>query len=349
MDKIVQFLTSYNFEVQVFLLIFATLLLRFYGNKIMRRYVLKARRSKTIWDDALMHGLKRPINIVVLTLGFSYVALLINDTLTYDLKQEIIIIRNVLIVFSLGLFVLRFIGKAEQIYVRRNKLDKERLNTINAITKLLKVSVIITTTLILMQSLGINISGVLAFGGVSGIAVGFAAKDLLSNFFGAVMIYLDKPFHIGDWIRSPDKEIEGTVEDIGWRQTKIMTFAKRPIYVPNSVFSTITVENPSRMSHRRIYENIGVRYADFAQMSKLVADIKKYLQESKHIDHKQSLIVNFNKYADSALEIMVYCLCKETDWIKFHAVKQEVLLDIGKIIERYKAEIAYPTMTLTQS
>ncbi len=349
MDKIVQFLTSYNFEVQVFLLIFATLLLRFYGNKIMRRYVLKARRSKTIWDDALMHGLKRPINIVVLTLGFSYVALLINDTLTYDLKQEIIIIRNVLIVFSLGLFVLRFIGKAEQIYVRRNKLDKERLNTINAITKLLKVSVIITTTLILMQSLGINISGVLAFGGVSGIAVGFAAKDLLSNFFGAVMIYLDKPFHIGDWIRSPDKEIEGIVEDIGWRQTKIMTFAKRPIYVPNSVFSTITVENPSRMSHRRIYENIGVRYADFAQMSKLVADIKKYLQESKHIDHKQSLIVNFNKYADSALEIMVYCLCKETDWIKFHAVKQEVLLDIGKIIERYKAEIAYPTMTLTQS
>jgi len=80
-----------------------------------------------------------------------------------------------------------------------------------------------------MQTLGYSISGVLAFGGIGGIAVGFAARDLLANFFGGFMIYMDRPFDVGDWIRSPDQEIEGTVEKIGWRLTTIRTFDKRPL------------------------------------------------------------------------------------------------------------------------
>ena len=113
-----------------------------------------------------------------------------------------------------------------------------------------------------MQLFDYSVSGLLAFGGIGGIAVGFAAKDLLANFFGGLMIYLDRPFSVGDWIRSPDKEIEGTVEDIGWRLTRIRTFDKRPLYIPNSIFASISVENPSRMSNRRIYEKIGIRYDD---------------------------------------------------------------------------------------
>ena len=87
----------------------------------------------------------------------------------------------------------------------------------------------------------------MAFGGIGGIAIGFAAKDLLANFFGALMIFLDRPFSIGDWIRSPDREIEGVVEDIGWRSTKIRTFDKRPLFIPNSAFASLTVENASKM------------------------------------------------------------------------------------------------------
>ena len=90
-----------------------------------------------------------------------------------------------------------------------------------------------------MQTLGFSVSGVMAFGGIGGIAIGFAAKDLLANFFGALTIYLDRPFSEGDWIRSPDREIEGIVENIGWRLTVIRSFDKRPIYVPNSVFASI--------------------------------------------------------------------------------------------------------------
>ena len=160
------------------------------------------------------------------------------------------------------------------------------------------------------------------------------------------MIYLDKPFKVGDWIRSPDKDIEGVVELIGWRQTIIRTFDKRPIYVPNSVFSIITVENPSRMSHRRVYENIGVRYNDIKQMEKIISEIRSYLEKSKDVDKKQALIVNFNKFSESSLDIMVYCLVFETDWIKFHVLKQKILLDIANIIFDNGADIAYPTTEL---
>ena len=84
--------------------------------------------------------------------------------------------------------------------------------------------------------------------------MGFAAKDVLANFFGTLMLLVDKPFVVGDWIRSPDREIEGTVEDVGWRTTRIRTFDRRPLYVPNANFASLTVENPQRMENRRIYE-----------------------------------------------------------------------------------------------
>ena len=116
----------------------------------------------------------------------------------------------------------------------------------------------------ILQSLGVSVSGLLAFGGIGGIAVGFAARDLLANFLGGLSIYLDRPFTVGDWIRSPDREIEGTVEEIGWRMTRIRTFDQRPLYVPNSIFASVALENPSRMNNRRIYETLGIRYEDAA-------------------------------------------------------------------------------------
>ena len=98
------------------------------------------------------------------------------------------------------------------------------------------------------------------------------------------MIYLDRPFSVGDWVRSPEKEIEGTVEDIGWRLTRIRTFDKRPLYIPNSVFANISVENPSRMTNRRIYETLGIRYSDINSMSQIVSQVKAMLKAHDSID-----------------------------------------------------------------
>jgi hypothetical protein len=97
-------------------------------------------------------------------------------------------------------------------------------------------------------------------GGIGVVALGFAAKDMFANLFGGRMIYLDRPFSVGGWIRSRDREIEGTVEPIGWRLTLIRTFDQRPLYLPNAVFTTIAVQNLSRMTNRRSDERISERH-----------------------------------------------------------------------------------------
>ena len=176
--------------------------------------------------------------------------------------------------------------------------------------------------------------------------MGFAAKDLLANFFGGLMIYLDRPFSVGDWVRSPDKEIEGTVEDIGWRLTRIRTFDKRPLYIPNSSFASISVENPSRMSNRRIYETVGIRYADINAMGSIVDQVTAMLIKHPEIDTQQTMIVNFNRFSASSLDFFVYTFTKTTDWIEFHKIKQDILLQVAAIIEANQAEIAFPTSTL---
>ena len=243
--------------------------------------------------------------------------------------------------------LLRLISRIETNMTTVEYLSRPMdVTTATVIRKLLHASIVITAGLVILQSYGISVSGVLAFGGIGGIAVGFAAQDLLANFFGALMIYLDKPFSVGDWIRSPDRQIEGTVEDIGWRQTVIRTFDKRPLYVPNSVFTRIAVENPSRMSNRRIYETLGVRYDDADKVASIVDSVRTMLRNHQEIDQKQTLIVNLNLFGPSSLDFFVYSFTKTTDWVKYHEIKQDVLLKIEDIVASAGAEIAFPTQTL---
>jgi MscS family membrane protein len=218
--------------------------------------------------------------------------------------------------------------------------------TADAVAKLLRLIVFILAGLTVLQSSGVSISGILAFGGIGGIAVGFAAKDLLANFFGGLMVYMDRPFHVGDWVRSPDKEIEGTVEQIGWRLTRIRTFDQRPLYVPNATFTSISVENPSRMRNRRIYEHVGVRYDDVDKVKAIVDEVREMLRHHPEIDTQQTLIVQLNRFGPYSLDFMVYTFTKTTQWVQYHEIKQDVMLKIAEIILRHGAEFAFPTQTL---
>jgi len=218
--------------------------------------------------------------------------------------------------------------------------------TVQLVGKVAKLTVTVLIILPVFQLLGISISGILAFGGVGGLIVGMAAKDLLANFFGSIIVYLDRPFKVGDWIRSPDRSIEGTVEKIGFRVTAIRTFDKRPLYVPNSVFTNISVENPSRMSNRRIYETIGVRYQDSRKLPAIIAAVRSMLEQHPDIDDNQTLIVNFNSFGASSLDFFVYTFTKTTNWVEYHEIKQKVLLEILNIIHQHDADCAFPTRTL---
>ena len=264
----------------------------------------------------------------------------ITDLLLEDISSS----RSAIIIVALAWFVFLFIQNIEASYVNTEKdID---LTTVHAISKLARISVVITTMLMMLQTLGFSVSGVLAFGGVGGIAIGFAAQDMLSNFFGGLFLYLDRPFVVGDWVRSPDREIEGTIEKIGWRVTVIRTFAKRPLYLPNSIFSKISVENPSRMQNRRIKETIGIRYDDAAKMQIITTQVEKMLKNHAEIDTNKTLMVNFNSFAPSSLDFFIYTFTKTKNWEEYHSIKQDILLKVMKIIADNGAEIAFPTSTI---
>ena len=230
----------------------------------------------------------------------------------------------------------------------RGPRDSDDRATISAVARLARITVWVLSALMVLQSVGVSVSGLLAFGGIGGIAVGFAAKDMLANFLGGLSIYLDRPFAVGDWIRSPDRSIEGTVEDIGLRVTRIRTFDQRPLYVPNSTFSSVSLENPSRMTNRRIYETIGVRYEDASRVAKIVSDVQTMLTAHEDIAQDRTMIVNFNHMGPSSLDFFVYAFTKTTNWVEYHAIKENVLLQILEIVESNGAEIAFPTHTIHQ-
>jgi MscS family membrane protein len=160
------------------------------------------------------------------------------------------------------------------------------------------------------------------------------------------MLYWDKPFSTGDWIRSPDKEIEGTVESIGWRLTVVRTFDKRPLYIPNGIFSTISIENPSRMTNRRIKQVIGLRYCDIDKMAAVTSGIKEMLKNHPEIDQNQTTFVNFVAYNNSTLDIMIYTFTKTTVWVRYQEIQEDVLLKVADVVASHGAEMAFPTRTL---
>ncbi|MCZ4677315.1 mechanosensitive ion channel family protein [Citrobacter sedlakii] len=250
---------------------------------------------------------------------------------------------------GITIIIILFIRKSYIMidFFEQKQIQKGRdITDSRVISKILKITVVSLVLLMYGEHFGMSLSGLLAFGGIGGIAVGMASKDVLSNFFSGVMLYFDRPFSIGDWIRSPDRNIEGTVTEIGWRMTKITTFDHRPMYVPNSVFSSISVENPGRMTNRRINTVIGLRYEDADKTGVIVDAIRTMLKEHPGIDQSQTLLVYFNEFADSSLNIMIYCFTRTTVWQEWLAIQQEIYLKIINIIQSKEADFAYPSQTI---
>jgi MscS family membrane protein len=343
-----QWLSSFNQEwswvLQVFMIVLATVFVNFFAKRILAKGLQRLHRTDTQWDNILLEAMSRPLTWIVWLVGLSIASHVIYAETESSIFTATNLVRDVGILICFTWFLLNFIRAAERELSRdSDQIDK---HTVVALGKLIRLAILITAGLIIMQELGFSIAGILAMGGIGGVAVGFASKDLLANFFGGLIIYLDKPFTEGDWIRSPDRGIEGTVEEIGWRITKIRNFESRPIYVPNSVFLNIIVENPSRMENRRINETIGLRYSDLESMDKIVAEVKAMLIAHQDIDSNRTLIINFIEFAGSSVDFLVYTFTKTTEWVKFHQVKQDVMLKISGIIEANGAEIAFPTSTL---
>ena len=340
--------------VEIFAVVTITLLVRYIAMYMLKILAKQLEKTKNVWDDALLEAAHKPLSWFILIFGLLWAIQISEGYLASGLfsANNLELVRQLTFIILIMYFLVRFINLAEvrilDNLTNESESDQTKFDptTLHALAKLLRLSVVISAVLVALPTVGIEITALLAFGGVGGLAIGFAAQDLLSNFFGGLMIYLDRPFAIGDWIRSPDRNIEGTVESIGWRLTVVRTFDKRPLYVPNSVFTTLALENPSRMSNRRIKETIGIRYQDANKMGIIVEAVKLMLQNHEEIDSNQTLIVNFNSYGASSLDFFIYTFTKTTDWIRYHEIKQDVMLKVIGIVHSNGADFAFPTTTL---
>lgn len=311
-----------KFVLIIFIIIFINITTRIILNTLKKQFS----KTNNVWDDCIINSIYKPFTMLVWILGIVFTLEAFNNDLKiFNISSDFLInLKRAGIIFVIALFLNNLSRNLQEVIVLNNKNNNVDVDeaTYEAITKIVRLSIIITSGLIILQTFGFSISGVLAFGGIGGVAVGFAAKDMLANFFGGLMIYLDRPFRKGDWIRSPDRELEGTVENIGWRQTSIRNFRKNVIYIPNSVFMNIIVENPSRMTHRRIREVIGLRYKDLPKMINIVDEVKTMITNHNEIDHSQTTIVNFDSYNDSSIDFFIITYAKTTQWVKYHEIKQ---------------------------
>ena len=310
--------------------------------KILKQIKKHSSSTKTQIDDHLISAISAPLKLLI-WYGWLYFSLV---ELTSEIPPLSQIVSYIVIapVFILTWGILRLISNTETYMLEQEgSVDKD---SVRLFTRLIKILFVFAIILGVAQFYGYAVSSILTLGGVGGIVVGFAAKDMLANIFGGLMIQMDKPFSTGDWIRTTDKSIEGVVEKIGWRMTRIRTFNKNPVYVPNGIFATIPIETPSRMTNRQIYEVIGIRYDDIAQMESIIEKVQELLAKSKNIDHKEPCRVYFDLFNASSLDFVIWAFSSSTDATEFKTFKGKLLLDIAQIISDHGAEIAYPTQTL---
>ncbi|MEE4303125.1 MAG: mechanosensitive ion channel family protein [Wenzhouxiangella sp.] len=335
---------------KAFAVILGALLLELVYRIFVNRLDRLAGKSGHMWDDAVVYAGKRPVSLLIWWQGLIIAARIIapnTDMFAFD-PTWLDMGQQLGLVVAATWFFFRLTSGFEKAFVeeRRKRDEHVDLTTVTVLGRIVRIAFVLTGVLTALSILEIPISGFLAAGGVGGIAVGLAARDLLANFFGGFTVFMDRPFSVGDWVRSPDREIEGVVEHIDWRITTIRKFDKRPMYVPNATFTTVTLENPSRMTHRRIAEHIGVRYDDFGVLRKVVAEIREYIMNHEALDTTQTTMVHFDRFGASSLDIMIYCFTKTVVWTEYHEVREDVLVGVGEIIESHGAEIAFPTRTL---
>ncbi len=334
----------------VFLIVLATLLFNFVQRRLMKYLGQMAANSENLWDNALHHAAGRPVTLIIWLIGITMAAQAIpveGEGQILD-ANLIVKLRQIGVLFGIAWFLFIFVKNIEKNIIENARRDERKIDqtTVNALGRVVRITIIVTVMLIALDTMGVNVSGLLAAGGIGGLAVGLAAKDMLANFFGGITVYVDRPFSVGDWIVLKEKGIEGVVENIGWRQTTIRKFDKRPVYVPNAIFTTASVENPSRMSHRRINETIGLRYDDLNRMEAITDEVREMLNAHPEIDQKQTLMVQFNALNASSVDFFIYCMTHTVNWEHYHKVKQDVLLKIQEIVNNNDAQIAFPTRTL---
>jgi MscS family membrane protein len=212
------------------------------------------------------------------------------------------------------------------------------------VRKAVKVFFVITGAVMVVQNLGYSVASLLAGVGIGGAALAFASKDAVANVFGSIVIFVDRPFMVGDWIEIG--ETEGTVETVGIRVTRVRTFANSVVTIPNAQFTTLPIHNWSRMRKRRIKIDVGLTYdAEPDQLRAAVEAIRTIIRGDDRLD-QDFFLVNFHDFGESSLNIFCYLFTRTTNWTEHMQVREEFLLAVMEAMAKLRLEFAFPTRTV---
>jgi MscS family membrane protein len=210
--------------------------------------------------------------------------------------------------------------------------------------KAVRTFVYIVAGVMVLQEMGYSVGSLAAAIGVLTFGVPLASKDTLTNMFGYLVILVDRPFKVGDWIEVGS--VEGTVEEIGLRVTRIRTFPKSLITLPNAGLTTTAINNWSRMTKRRVKTTLGLTYSTSpAQMRECVKRIRQMLENHPDVQQDQ-MLVYFYEYGASSLDIYLYYFTTTTNWLEHMAAREDTLLKMFEIVQELGLEVAFPTRTV---
>ena len=316
--------------------------------KILGRSKQMAHLKESDWRYHLEYAAVIPARILLWVLLGTFVLDLGVRELKLSGLSYVGSLRNAGIIACLAWFLLRWKKVFHRVVSIRSEREKGPMAmdpfTLEVVGKIFTIMVLFLTVLIIMQLFGLNVVPLITFGGIGAATLGIAGKDVIGNFFGGMMIYFTRPFMVNDLIELPQRKLMGHIEEIGWYFTSIRDPDKKPIYIPNAVFSTEPVLNQSRMTHRRIDEVIGIRYADLGVLPKIVEEVRTLFEHNTSIDHHQPVHVFLRGLGETSVqvEIKAYVLC--TRYEEFMELRQAALTEICGIVERNGAVMPFPVM-----
>jgi MscS family membrane protein len=213
------------------------------------------------------------------------------------------------------------------------------------IRKTLKALVVIVGTLfVLKEGLEVDIVPFLTGLSIGGLAFALAAQDTIKNFFGSIMIFIDKPFQVGDWITSGD--VDGTVEEVGFRSTRVRTFRNSVMYIPNGKIADATIDNHGLRQYRRFYTTLTVTYDTPPQLMEVFVEGLRKIVENHPDTRKDGYHIYFNNLSSYSQDIMFYIFFEVPNWAEELRCKHEILVSIVKLANNLGVRFAFPTQTL---
>lgn len=328
--------------IYIFLAFYVSKLLDFLTRVWLKRW---AEKTATKFDDLLLDVLNGPIKIIVFVI-FLRIGL---EVFVWPPMVQNVLTKGftVIIAWTITYMILKFIDLVMGYWRQRARPEgagdrsfEEQLFPV--IRKSLKVFIVVVGVLVTLDNIGVNITAFLASLSIGGLAIGLAAQDTLANLFGAVAVFVDKPFRIGDQIKLTD--VEGTVESIGMRSTRVRNLDGHVVTIPNKTMGNATITNVTRRPTIKTVLNFGLTYDTTTGQMKRAVQILEEIYRGHPQTH--DVIITFNNFGDSALNINVVHWWKGTDGRACLAGMQEMNFKVKERFEAEHLDFAFPSRTI---